>query len=368
MIKCRRAFVLGRNFGGLSVSDAIPVSQNPNAQIDADAGPNSEKSTPGTKSVVETAQNLLGFLIAGFAAVLSFIGIKSSELASILRNEEPFIGIVALAFLLSIITAIISIFKGNASHDNPNRPSNRFAVATLIFLFALVTFLPAVIHIPFVTSPSQVIASIIVGVLVLAVALTIAFYNGARHETFKSWTSWLEKPFNPQLYFILVSVMFLTIAAYAALRLESASQASPFAQLDGTVTVVSNNSAILSLSVASAKVPAPDRVDITVTGLPRTANIEGLCKGIVTPLDSFSCAADPCSYKPLACDSLVGWTVPPNATGAVQETLALPFSPAAYQRLHVEDQLCERASVTRLCASKPPGGTHLDVEVPAPSA
>ena len=350
------ALRLGAEVRGLSVSAAVPGGQN------VDAGDDAHKPAADGKGVVETAQNLLGFLIAGFAAVLSFIGINSSELASILRNEEPFIGIVALAFLLSIITAILSIFKGNASHDNTGWPTNRFAVASLVFLFALVMFLPAIIHIPFVTSPSQVITSIVFGVLVIIAALVIAFYKGGNNE---AWTLWRGNNFDLQLYLVLASVLFLTIATYAALRLESASQASPFAQLDGSVKVVNKNSAMLSLSVTSAKVPAPDRVDITVTALPRTINIESICKGITTPRGSYSCAADPCSYKAFACDSLVGWTVPPNATGAAQETLALPLSPSAYQRLHIEDQLCQRANATVQCANEPPGGTHLDVEVPA---
>jgi hypothetical protein len=347
-------------------------------------GANADKPTAGTKSVIETAQNLLGFLVAGFAAVLGFIGIKSSELASILRNEEPFIGIVALAFLFSIITAILSIFKGSATHDNLDWPTNRFAVGSLLFLFSIVTLLPAAIHIPFVTSPWQVITSILIGVLTIAMSFVIVFGKGAwpkalfrkvrlseESRIWKSWIiwkSWSKNYFNLQLYLVLASVLFLTIAAYAALRLESASQAAPFAQLEGSVTVAKSGSALLSLSVASAKVPAPDRVDITVTALPRTVNIYEICKATKTPLNSLSCTADPCSYKPSVCQSLVGWTVPPDATGAVREILTLPFSPSAYQRLHIEDQLCERASATLLCANKPPGGTHLDVQVPAPSA
>ncbi len=362
------------------MSTVIPAGDSLNVHTDGDATNNAAQPTPDDKSFIDTAQSLLGFLIAGFAAVLSFIGIKSTELASILRNEEPFMGIVALAFLLSIISAILSIFnskvaraKSAAAQDTHDWLTNRFALASLLFLFALVTILPAVIHIPFVTSPAQIITSSVVSALVVSWAIVVASYRGKQdhneqqHNKLQSWTAWGRKPFDPQLYFILVSILFLTVAAYGALRLESASQSSPFAQLDGSVTTVNGNSAVLSVSVASAKVPAPDRVDITVTGLPRMVNVEKICNEIKTPLDNFSCVADPCSYVPSACNSLVGWTVPPNATGAVQENLILPFSPSYYQRLHIEDQLCERASATKLCASVPPGGTHLDIAIPAPS-
>ena len=367
--------------GGLSMSTTVPGDQNLNASADAGAENGAAQFTPDGKNFVETAQSLLGFLIAGFAAVLSFIGIKSSELASILRNEEPFIGIVALAFLLSILSAILSIFnsrgaraksnqgEGKVAQGSPKWSNKQFAVFTLLLLFALVAILPAAIRIPFVTSPVQTITSVIASGLLISASIVAAPFPGKQRGKLRSWTTgWGKEPFDSQLYFILVSILCLTIASYGALRLESASQASPFAQLDGSVTTVNKNYAVLSLSVASAKVPAPDRVDITVTGLPRSVNIETLCNGMKIPLQSFSCVADPCSYKPSACSSLVGWTVPPNETGAVQETLVFPFSPSYYQRLHIEDQLCERASATLQCANLPPGGTHLDVAIPAPSS
>lgn len=360
---------------GASVDTIVSGNRSPENNANDTSSVNASRPPENGNGLTDTIQSLLGFLIAGFAAILSFIGISSGELSSILRNEESFVGIVALGFLLSIITAILSIFQGKSEQENPSWSKNRFAIAGLLFLFAFVTLLPAIIHIPFVTSPKQVVISIIFGAVVITFAIAIALYGGPRHGSLDGrspngrlelWKLWSNKNCNPQLYLILASILFLTIAAYAALRLESASQASPFAQLDGSVTVANSDSAVLSLSVASAKVPGPDRVDITVTGLPRTTKIETLCQGAKTPPGAFSCAADPCSYKPSACDSLVGWTIPPNATGAVQETLAVPFSPTVYQRLHIEDQLCQRANATMLCAKVPPGGTHLDVEVPAP--
>ena len=34
-------------------------------------------------------QNILGFLLAGFAGVLGFIGLRSAEVSTVLRNELP---------------------------------------------------------------------------------------------------------------------------------------------------------------------------------------------------------------------------------------------------------------------------------------
>jgi hypothetical protein len=348
-----------------------PQEQNPSAQTSAGPGADADNSIATAGGAVQTAQSLLGFLIAGFAAALSFIGIKSAELASILRNQETRIGLfVALPFLFGIITAILSIFKGRATHGKEDWPTNRLAIASLLLLFAIVLSLPAFINIPFTTTDGQVKASIIATAVTIIVAAVIAFRKDSYRNARCKWKKWSTQHFDLQLYLILASVLFLTIAVYAALRMESASQAAPTAQLDGSVTVAKNGSAVLSLTVASTKVPVPDRIDITVTALPRTVTIARLCKGTKgtqTPLSNSSCAADPCSYRRSICQSLAGWGVPPDATGAIREILTLPFSSSAYQRLHIEDSLCERGSEASQCTDTTVGGTHLDIQVPAPS-
>ena len=357
--------------GGLNVANVIPREQNPSAQISADPAADAESPAASAKGVVQTAQSLLGFLITGFAAALSFIGIKSTELASILRNQETKIGLlVALPFLFSIITAILSIFKGRATHSEEDWPTNRLAIASLLFPFAVVLSLPAFIRIPFTTTDGQVRASIIASAGAIILAVIIGFRKDSLGKVRYKWGKWSIRHFNLQLYLILASVLFLTIALYAALRLESASQATPTAQLDGSVTLVKNGSAVLSLSVESTKVPVPDRIDITVTGLPRTVTIAEICKGTKgaqAPLSNSSCAADPCSHRRSICQSLAGWGVPPDATGAIREVLTLPFSSSTYQRLHIEDSLCERAGEASQCTDTTTGGTHLDIQVPAPS-
>jgi hypothetical protein len=356
--------------GVLKVANVIP-QENLTGQTSANSGPDADRPIASAGGAVQTAQSLLGFLIAGFAAALSFIGIKSTELASILRNQETRIGLfVALPFLFGIITAILSIFKGRATHKDEDWPTNRLAIASLLFLFAIVLSLPAFIRIPFTTTDSQWIASIIVSAMAIIAAVGMAFRKGSYGKARDKWRSWSIKPFNLQLYLILASVLFLTTAVYAALRMESASQATPTAQLDGSVTVAKNGSAVLSLSVASTKVPVPDRIDITVTALPRTVTIAEICKGTrraQNPLSNSSCAADPCSYRRFICQSLAGWGVPPDATGAIREILTLPFSSSAYQRLHIEDSLCERGAEASQCTDTTTGGTHLDIQIPAPS-
>jgi len=306
------------------------------------------------KGIVDNTKDLLGFLIAGFGAVLSFIGVKSDELSSILRNEEPFVGIVGLAFLLSIIAAILSLFAPAKADSWPSWLQTRRAIGSLIFLFALVTLLPAIIRIPYVSAPPQIVTSCIAGGILIILGVVCTFTLG----------DWGKQPFDPKLYLVMASVLLMAIAGYAAIRLESASQASPFAQLDGKVTIISKNSAMLSLTVASTKVPETDLVSINVTGLPSWRAIKNVCNGVQSKPNAYPCSADPCYYEGKDCVSLVGWSIPPNATGGVQESLVLTFSPRKYQRLHIEDQLCIRKNPQQPCEKKYPSGTHLDMTVP----
>jgi hypothetical protein len=364
----------------------------------------------GGKDFSATVQSLLGALVAGFAAILSFLGIRSSELTSILRNDEPLIPFIGLPFLLSIFVAIWSIFagdvksngarnktsvsrtepvsggtdgtipaskagpapSGNATDvDRPGWPRMGFAIFSLLLVAALMVFVPRFIQIPFVTTPAEARRSAFIGSVLIAVIAIIWLAVVAIPVSRK----WSLRSVNIQLYLVLMSVLLLSISAYSALRLESASQGSPFAQLDGGVRVIGKNYAVLSLSISSAKVTSRDGIIVTVTALPRRVNTKSLCKkvkaiqrksqrkSLIAIQREAPCPADPCFYEPRKCRSLADWDLPPNAAGGVQEVLTFPFSPHGFQRLHIEDLLCVDATARGRCGAEI-AGTHLDVRIP----
>jgi len=231
-------------------------------------------------------------------------------------------------------------------------------VSLLVFT-ALFTLIPRYIQIPFVTTKAQTSTSVTLAQVMLgSCALIWLILRFAPRIS-----SWGKEPFNLQLYLILMSVLFLAPSTYAAIRIESASPVSPYAQLDGHVTILSRRSAVLTLSISAAKVTVPDRVVVTISGLPRRVSAKKICKGKKTPRGGVACYVDPCFYHANRCRNLVGWDLPPDAGGGVHETLTLPFSPDMYQRLHIEDVLCEHATARSLCARQS-AGTHLDVGVP----
>jgi len=326
-------------------------------------------------------QSLLGGLIAAFAAVLSFVGIRSSEIADILRNQEPIIGLVSFAFLLSILVAVLAML--NQSPHTGQWPTKGITWGTLLLLAGIGALLTVFIRIPLVTTPLQEVLSVAIGgvLLVVAVALLIAGRHpvtpaekeeAAPADGRRNFRAWLRDDVDRQQYFVLTSILLLAIAAYSAIRVESASQDTPFAQVTATLGVSSSGAGLdtLTVSTASQKVPIPDRVDILVRGLPRGVNVAASCQGTMPPNpDAFPCQVAPCDY--LHCKTLVGWVLPPDAQGSVRQTLVLPFSAALYQRLQVLGKLCQRTRANGFCLpvkAAPAVGTDLELQVAEPSA
>ncbi len=332
-----------------------------------------DKGGPGRPADLAKVQSILGAVIAAFAAVLSFIGIRASEIAVILRNQEPLIGFVSIGFLLSILAAVLAILEPGPAERK--WPSRGLAFATFLLVASAGPFLTDFIPVPFVTTGVQTAFGWIAGG-VIVVAAALALWLGRMQPATADervperrgprLRNWLRGDFDRQRYFVLTSILLLAMAAYAAIRIESVSQSTPFAQLTARVTVTSSGSAVLVLSAASAKVPIPDRVTIIVRGLSRNVNIGRFCAGKPMKPEFLPCSVDPCDYG-IFCKTLVGWMLPPDGQGDVRETLVLPFSAVLYQRLQVSDKICERARVDGNCVRAAPVGTTLDIQVVTPA-
>ena len=64
-------------------------------------------------------RNVLGFLLAGFGAVLSFLGVRSSEVTTILRNDAGQASVIALILLVGVLTAIWTIITSSKKKIYP---------------------------------------------------------------------------------------------------------------------------------------------------------------------------------------------------------------------------------------------------------
>ena len=54
-------------------------------------------------------QNILGFLLAGFGAILSFLGLRSTEVTTVLRNDPGQASLVAAILLAGVLAAVLTV-------------------------------------------------------------------------------------------------------------------------------------------------------------------------------------------------------------------------------------------------------------------
>ena len=337
------------------MSGAQPSGVNPAESRVHGPGPAASNGDPGKP---DQAKTLLGLLVAGFAGVLSFLGIRSTEVSAILRNLEPLVGFVAIAFFLGILAAVLSIYARPRPGEKPTWPRNGTALITMLLIAAAGAALAATIHIYLVTTPASLIVMIATaGVLVAAaVAVGLIWHNGGR--------PWLWGVMDRQTYFIVTSVLLLAVGGFTALRIESASQDAPFAQFSAKITEDGPDTAMLTVTLDSAKIPAPDRVNIFIDGVPRSEPVAVLCSGVPVAPGHFSCLQDPCAFPAVSCTSLGVWQLPPDASGDVSQVIQVPLTLSAYQRIRIEDRVCERAKAQGACATGFIVGSFLDLELP----
>ena len=64
-------------------------------------------------------RNVLGFLLAGFGAILTFLGVRSSEVTTILRNNSPQASLIAFILLLGVLAAVWAVATDGKKKVNP---------------------------------------------------------------------------------------------------------------------------------------------------------------------------------------------------------------------------------------------------------
>jgi hypothetical protein len=77
-------------------------------------------------------RNVLGFLLAGFGAILSFLGLRSTEVTTVLRNDPGQASLIALLLLLGVLAAVLTV----AMDSTKNLPLPG-AVAIVLTLFGV---------------------------------------------------------------------------------------------------------------------------------------------------------------------------------------------------------------------------------------
>jgi hypothetical protein len=320
-------------------------------------------------------RNVLGFLLAGFGALLSFLGIRSSEISTVLRNDSQRASIIAFILLLGVLAAVSAIVT-----KSRKRVNTVSAVAIGLVLFgvgALVIF-----YIP-VGSDSESISKWIGAGLVAAgaIALLISLISG------RFWAKYgrYGRGWETTEVLIFTSVMLMAIAAYGAMRLESKSQLSFSSQVGARISVA-GPIATVSTDITATKLPADDWVFVDIYAVPATIkpDLESICANTVVPSLTAHlkpgqkrartpglithCMTDPCLYLnglhnstwPDVCDVLLSGSIVPNATGDVDKTLSTPFVIAKYQDVDIRAEVCSGTTSVVCRGSRSGQNSRLD--------
>jgi hypothetical protein len=361
------------------------------------------------RNTIDNVRNVLGFLLAGFGAVLTFLGVRSSEVTTVLRNDTLQASLIALVLLLGVLAAVTAVVSG--SGQAISLPGVVAVITVLCGLAAIVVFfIPINAGLISVSGDVSLAAGCI---LMLAGIVTLILYRpflagaaGATNEGSgagdprKAGTSrgstdpsgrqpgawrkqWPESflKWSIQLVDLLIvaAVVLIGIAAYGAMRLETKSQLSFSAQVGASFSI-NGPIATVSVNVAAARIVQTDWIVVYVYALPAKVDLTATCASLYRNFQiskaNAPCATDPCLYftqgkyaTPLktTCATLLNGTIVPNATGNVNETLSLPFLAAKYQDIDVRAEICT-LSQTFCEDSKIGQNSRLDWVVPNSAA
>lgn len=356
--------------------------------------------------------NVLGFLLAGFGAVLSFLGLRSTEVTTVLRDYPGQASFIALFLLLGVLTAVLTVATKSASAKNAPLP---LAAGVVVALFGVGTL---VIYFIPVGAPTGTTVSLRFGLALISAGLVMfmtsiasrkwggdrrtgiakqlqPFVAEAIQPTSAGKTDeptvaghklpyapgslryWLLEPLVPlNVIFILSSVIFIAISAYGGMRLETKSQLS-FSSQVGAIFSMAGSLATVQVHITAAKIPQSDWIFLYVYALPVKPALSTTCgllhKNSKISSSSADCKTDPClyfsqhMYQHIAtCDVLSNGTIVPNANGDVDETVSFPFLTAAYQYVDVRALVC---SINSFCTSSVIGqNSRLDWAIPNTSS
>jgi hypothetical protein len=291
----------------------------------------------------------------------------------VLRNEPVRVSVIATFLLAGVLAAVFSIFVTATGHPVP-------LIVALIFVFLLAALFSLTIWLvpsPFQGHSAEHYSSIAAtGLLLACAAFFLARFLRDRRQNRVSWAMHDRVPdlLNLQCLLLAVAVALTSTAAYGALRLETISQTSTVAEIGDSLQVAGQND-VLAISVSASKLSISEWLGVNVAAVPASWNVSSLClKPQVKSLAAtvgVTCEQDPCYYFDNAlneqCTELSEDVIPPDASGAVQRVLSIPFSPGSFQHVQVTALTCEPNT-----DSKEPKGTcapigaasRLDIAVP----
>ena len=296
----------------------------------------------------EDAKTLVAYLVAGFAAVVGFLGIKSQEVSTVIRNGGYVPSIVALTLVVAIVVAVMSVAMSDSLREK--KVSGGVVLGVLILVGSLGPLWIVALPLPISTSQFAiwVAAGVSVGMAVVGgLLLWIARDRGGE------W-------FDLQTLLLLTSILLTALSIFGGLRLETRSQTTIHAQVFGTVVTQSNDDQ-LTIGVSVSHVDSPGWVEVQVRGLPVRSTLQNVCGHSDDPFALCS-QVDPCGeYSSVSgkysCREIAAWQVPPDSDGSIDRQLELPIPLNTYAQVRVGAEICQPKPGTSDCEVLPGTGT-----------
>ena len=320
------------------------ASQEPDSTTDA--GPLGNPSDSPWTDI----RNWVSFLIAGFGAVLTFVGFRSTEVSTVLRNDSIQVAVVSVALLLGVLAAIYSLVIDRTTAIPVRQCATIFgslAGAAVLMVYA---------------TPIQVSRENAVEQAYAAIGGLLIFLSVI---TEIKWRSRNSRTTNKQITFIGASVVLIGISILGAMRTETDSQLSPAVQVSGEVT---NNASGITVSahVSGVKLGDSRYVELQILGLLSGGNESKQCKAVRQHPTTASCTEAPCTenYSENQCQLLVNGTVQPDASGNVNETISNGVTPGKFQDIAIVGLVCDS---NKGCDPLSKHGSRFDLRLPTPA-
>ena len=298
-------------------------------------------------------RNWLSFLIAGFGAVLTFVGFRSAEVSTVLRNDPVQVAVVAATLLLGILAAVYSLVIDRTD-------STPILQCIAIFGFLAGAALLMVFATPIQVSRGNIseLVYLSIGGILVIIFVIVWFIPIVKKKCGRPTT-------NRQNTFIAVSVVLIGISIFGAMRTETDSQLSPAVQVGGDITD-SASKITVSAHVSGVKLGGSRYVEIQILGLPSDVSESKQCKGANQQLVTASCTESPCTAKYLRdqCQLILNGTVQPDVNGDVNETVSNGLVPGKYQDIAIVGLVCNSRTG---CDPLTEHGSRLDLRIPTPA-
>ncbi|MGW2376185.1 hypothetical protein [Kitasatospora sp. NPDC001683] len=330
-----------------------------------------EGPSDSESSTLDHIKNGLGLFLTAFVAAVNFLGLQSSELTTVLRNNPLEAAVVAGILLLALAIAMTATFFSNSRRMPPY-----FVPAIFAACIGLVPLVICVIDIPRRTPPEACLwVSLIAGGLFSAMVVLGFYWCGWKrsltwiHRFLRYRTTavpavvdppvWAELPPSPvprtgprpgiTSVLLICAVILTSLATFAAARLETKSQtAAAYPQISASLKNSGSVGAV-SVTVESSKLAYGDKIGVIVQAVPRTFPLADTCFGGTDPAKKYwrlddcllNAVCNTVHHETNPCDVITSGSLEPDANGTVKAVIDNPVSLSAYQFIDVRAQICD---------------------------